>query len=67
MAAERFWLVWRPGGNPSKRHEAESLARREAERLARENPGVEFFVVEAKSLSKVTSSITTDLAAPIPF
>jgi len=70
MAAERFWLVWTPNGsNPCFRHSAESLARTEAERLARRAPGQEFFVVEAKSLAQVTPppSITVDLAMPIPF
>lgn len=40
------WIVWSPQGEAPPRvvHETHFLANDEAERLARENPGKEFFV-----------------------
>lgn len=44
----RFWLVWRDGGSaPTFKHYERDGARREAERLARANPGVVFHVMAA--------------------
>jgi hypothetical protein len=45
-----FWLVWSPQGNsPTHQHETRQLADREAERLARTNPGRYFIVLQAVS------------------
>lgn len=42
-----FYLVWNPAGrSPQFRHCSIASARTEAERLAKENPGLEFFVLE---------------------
>ena len=51
----KFWLVWSPEGKtmPTFRHQSEFAAQTEAERLARWNPGKQFFVVEAKSVSRI--------------
>jgi len=43
---KKFWYVKGPG-EPSFRHSTEEDAVREAERLAFNNPGVNFFVLEA--------------------
>ena len=43
-----FWIVWNPQGqNPKHRHANPELARKEAERLAFQNPGQEFIVMLA--------------------
>jgi hypothetical protein len=57
--APAFWLVWRDGGKhssrarfetsiPEVRHAEIASANDEAERLARVNPGVRFYVVPAR-------------------
>jgi hypothetical protein len=67
-----FWIVWSPEGDrpPRHRHDSYESARREAERLARENPGRRFYAMMAMSVSSVPTSITrtfTGLDALIPF
>lgn len=43
-----FWMVYGIGqGCPTVRHETEDKAQREADRLARANPGVTFVLMEA--------------------
>jgi len=51
----KFWLVWCPTGArpPGYRHVTEESARREAQRLASQNPLSVFFVVEAKTAIKL--------------
>ncbi|HWJ71918.1 MAG TPA: hypothetical protein VNX29_02015 [Kaistia sp.] len=47
--AETFWMIHMTGGGPTGfRHPSAEAAEREAERLARANPGNEFVVLEAK-------------------
>lgn len=47
----QFWMVWNPNRNqPVYRHDTEASAETEAERLARLNPGEQFFVLEAVGL-----------------
>ena len=44
---KRFWLVWNHnGGVPTVQHETAQSAKTEAERLARNNPGQQFHVLE---------------------
>jgi hypothetical protein len=63
-----FWVVWNPGGrNPSVRHLDEMAARNEATRLARENPGTEFFVLEANGSARKTDVEWTPASNSIPF
>ena len=47
MRTPPFYLVWSPSGDrpPSFRHPDERSAEMEAERLAREHPGREFYVL----------------------
>jgi len=48
MKTETFWMVWSPQGTmPTVQHETRHKAVTEAERLARGNPGREFYVLEA--------------------
>ena len=44
-----FYIIWNPDGArpPKFRHDTFVAARREAERLALENPGSQFFVMQA--------------------
>ncbi len=47
--ADQFWMIHATGGGaPSVRHPSAAIAEREAERLARANPGQEFVVLEAR-------------------
>lgn len=46
-----FWMVWNPQGHaPTYRHPSQEAAAKEAERLARLNPGHRFHVLEAKAM-----------------
>lgn len=48
-----FWLVWNPrGGAPTHQHPTLHQARAEAERLARMNPGQDFFVLATVGRAK---------------
>jgi len=50
-----FWLVWNPlGGSPTHQHPSLHLAKTEAERLARQNPGQDFFVLQTCGLARKT-------------
>jgi len=68
-AKQGFWVVWcRFGGPPTVLHSERETARREAERLADQNPGKEFYVLRAESVSVHRTVVTTCLAEPeIPF
>ncbi|XTQ92604.1 hypothetical protein ACQR5W_11835 [Xanthomonas sacchari] len=68
MSDESFFLVWNPSGNsPRRRHDFEHEATREAERLAVENPGCEFYVLQATRHCKATQVVTTELKVQLPF
>lgn len=46
---EHFWLVWRDGGGtPTYKHLSPENASQEAQRLAIQNPGATFHVMEVK-------------------
>lgn len=46
---EAFWMVWSPQGHaPTVKHLSEDAAVTEAMRLARTNPGREFYVLTAQ-------------------
>lgn len=70
MTEYSFFVVWNPNGrNPTMRHKSEQAARAEALRLARENQGQQFFILEAcalfcKAEVTVTNFTTT---RDIPF
>jgi hypothetical protein len=45
-----FWVVWSPTGRPPVyQHETIESAGQEAERMARANPGSEFYVLQPTS------------------
>lgn len=65
-----FWLVWNPQGyNPQCKHNTEEGATREAERLARANPGQTFIVMESVGALVVDNIQRTDLRTgnELPF
>lgn len=48
MMKRKFWFVWNEGGfAPRYRHESESSAMKEADRLASVNPGSTFVILES--------------------
>lgn len=65
---EMFWMVWNPEGNmPRVRHETESLALKEASRLALLNRGQQFYVLAATDRVQVEQVQRTRLEPPVPF
>lgn len=67
---KRFWMVWRVGGDaPTYQHESELSATDEAHRLARNNPGSVFTVLEAITAVKRQDVVCVDLRTDteIPF
>jgi hypothetical protein len=46
----KFWMITGDGNSPKVRHPNRQDAVREAERLAKSNPGIEFFVLESVEL-----------------
>lgn len=62
-----FWVVWQPdSGNPRYRHETRDGAIKEAERLAANSQGIEFFVLQAVSVS-VSNTVRTTRLDEIPW
>ncbi len=53
----KFWFVWRVDGHvPNHKHSSLGLAKQEAERIARVNPGAVLIVLE--SVCEVTKNDT---------
>jgi hypothetical protein len=68
MNDDSFFLVWNPrGDSPRIRHDFEGRAIREAERLAIQNPGCEFYVLKAVCHCKAATVVTTELVDQLPF
>lgn len=62
MREDAFWLVWNPQGrNPTRQHEYYQQAVSEAERLARNNPGETFIVMESVCARVVDSMKKIDM------
>ena len=62
-----FWLVWDPQGRaPTHKHQNEGLAQIEAERLARQNPGHQFYVLQPIMVVQ-RQDIVTKRFSRIPF
>lgn len=65
-----FWFVWNPNGHaPRYRHPSEASAIKEAERLARENPGRTFIVLESVCARRVDDMLCIEMRAgsEVPF
>ncbi len=55
-----FYLVWNPNGtNPRFRHSTRTGALTEAQRLAAAQPGQDFYVLHAVSVSRVKDPVET--------
>jgi hypothetical protein len=63
------YLVWNPAARlPTMRHYDKKSAVAESERLARANPGQQFFVMEACGVSLVaTPAVYRDFTTELPF
>jgi hypothetical protein len=65
---DQFWVVWQPNnGSPRVRHDSQHSAQLEAERLARANPGLSFYVLQGVSVTAKTDVVTTRLRDSVPF
>lgn len=54
MFNDMFWMVWSPQGHaPTAKHDEFRSAEGEAERLARANPGKEFYILQAVEVRMV--------------
>lgn len=68
-----FWMVYGAGqGAPTARHGSQDIAETEARRLARNNPGIEFYVLQTVARAvkidvQVTRFERRDIDADIPF
>lgn len=50
---EKFWMIYGEGQRaPTVKHASYEIAKQEAERLCRNNPGIDFFVLQPVSVSK---------------
>lgn len=69
MATEQaFWIVWcQGGGTPTVQHDEQGSAIREAERLARANPGKRFVVLESIAARVVDNMARITYEPHIPF
>lgn len=72
MSNKPFWMVYGMGqGGPTYRHHSLESAKTEATRLARANPGVQFFILETIGTVEKVDVVFTDLRVPaddgIPF
>lgn len=66
--SDLFWMVYGLGqSQPTVRHKTPGSAQAEAERLARLNPGIKFFVLEPVSVSVKVDVETTSLRDELPF
>lgn len=56
---DTFYIVWNPDGPhaPRKKHCSASIAEGEAERLALENPGQTFFVMQATMSARTSKPV----------
>ena len=64
----KFWLVWNERrGLPSHKHLTALEAKLEAERLARNNPGQNFHVLEWKGTATKVDIQWVDEQSDIPF
>jgi hypothetical protein len=64
---DKFWLVWCvEGGAPTYKHMDHESACNEAERLARNNPGKRFEVMERVS-SVIKQDVQWEGLQPLPF
>ncbi|WP_370601141.1 hypothetical protein [Pseudomonas nitroreducens] len=60
-----FWMVWNPQAYaPTVKHPTYQAAEAEAERLARSNPGQDFYLLQATQIRRVDSMQRIVLGGP---
>ena len=61
--SEVFWILWCPGFSrpPTVRFESLEKAREVAESMATKNPNDEFFIMEARGVSKTLKPVATQM------
>lgn len=67
---EKFWMVWNPAGHaPTYEHRTATSARQEAERLLKEYPDSQFYVLEAVGMVSMKPVTAPGWDAPVemPF
>jgi hypothetical protein len=65
---DSFWMIWNPMGHaPTYKHVTPESARAEAQRLARMNPGSEFYVLRAEAKCQLNEFRWEEAADFIPF
>jgi hypothetical protein len=63
-----FWMIWNPRGHaPTVSHSHPETAKREAERLARANPGQEFYVLRCEGKCQVNDIRWEHFDDTVPF
>ena len=68
MVEEGFWMVWNPQRSaPRMKHFTRDSAINEAKRLARENPGEEFVVLQSVGSARRVDIDFVEHSAPLPF
>jgi hypothetical protein len=55
--SKKFWMITGDGNQPRVRHANKKQAVDEAKRLAKNNPGVEFYILETVKLIEQPSQI----------
>lgn len=64
-----FFILWSPTGPtpPRRLHQTKHQAQQVAEKMAREHPGQEFFVMRTVSVTKKVDVITETFDDDLPF
>jgi hypothetical protein len=63
-----FWIIWNPAANrPTVMHETLDSAKKEAERLAKLNPGQRFVVLKSIEFCEVHNPVKWTKTDDIPF
>lgn len=58
--SKKFWMITGDGNQPKVRHANKKQAVDEAKRLAKNNPGVEFYVLEAVHVIEQPSGLRSE-------
>ena len=67
MPQETFWMVWNEGNRaPTVKHQSEEMAEKEAERLARVNPGQKFYVIQSVKVCSLRD-VVWERTQEVPF
>lgn len=65
---EKFWMIWNEGNNaPVVKHETLAKAKKEAERLATNNRGKKFVVLESLEFCEIKNPVIWQTTDDIPL